>query len=165
MSVSDVETNPADFSDFAALHALLCTEFAYMEPRIDPPSSLAGLGVEDLRVKAMQEDLFVIRRDGVLIGCLFGVARKGCYYLGKLAVAASQRGRGHAHALIDAAEIRARALHMPALELQSRVELTENHAAFERMGFVRCAATAHPGYDRATSLTFRRPLSPARHLP
>ena len=158
MIVSKVETNPPDFSDFAALHALLSTSFAYMEGRIDPPSSMARLTPEALEVKARDEDLFLIRGSDSLIGCLFGTLTPDAYYIGKLAVAASQRGRGLARVLLEAADARARALGAPALELQSRVELAENHAAFAAMGFTQTAATAHPGYDRPTSLTFRRAL-------
>ena len=51
------------------------------------------------------------------------------------------------------AETRARALGLPVLELQTRVELTENHAAFRALGFAQTGATAHPGFDRPTSLT------------
>jgi len=158
MIVSVVETNPPDFTDFAALHALLSTSFAYMEGRVDPPSSMMRLGIDSLKVKATQEDLFLIREAGRPVGCLFGTPTPAAYYIGKLAVAAPQRGRGLARALVEADATRARALGAPALELQSRVELVENHTAFTAMGFTQVAATAHPGYDRPTSLTFRRAL-------
>jgi GNAT superfamily N-acetyltransferase len=158
MTVSHVETNPTDFDDFPALHALLSTAFAYMAERIDPPSSMTRLTLDDLRRKAKAEDLFLIRLNGAPIACLFGMQMAGAYYIGKLAVAAPQRGRGYARALVEAAATHARARGLPALELQSRVELVENHAAFAAMGFVQTAATAHPGYDRPTSLTFRRAL-------
>lgn len=158
MTVYAVETNPVDFHDFEALYRLLFTAFAYMEDRVDPPSSLGRMSVADLRRKSEVEDIFVIRDAGALIGCLFGTARTDGYYIGKLAVAASQRGLGFARALVEAAAIRARALGLPALVLQSRIELVENHAAFAAMGFVVTTATAHPGYDRPTSLTFRRML-------
>ena len=158
MTVSNVETNPFNFKDFSALHRLLLTAFAYMEPRIDPPSSLTKTSVDDLRAKAQAEDLFLIRDAEMPVGCLFGAPRGDAYYIGKLAVAASQRGQGHARALIDAAARRAGSLGLPCLELQSRVELVENHIAFGRLGFVQTDATAHQGYDRPTSLTFRRAL-------
>ena len=119
---------------------------------------MTRLTEEALRVKAAGEDLFVVRDAFGPIACLFGVPQSEGYYVGKLAVAAPQRGRGLARALIETAAGRARALGAPALELQSRVELTENHAAFAAMGFVRVGATSHPGYDRPTSLTYRRPL-------
>lgn len=165
MTVSKVETNPPDFDDFPALHALLSTAFAYMAGRIDPPSSLTALTLPDLVSKAAVEDLFVIRDAGRPVACLFGTARVDGYYIGKLAVAAARRGHGLARALVEAAADHALALGLPALELQSRVELVENHAAFAAMGFVQVAATSHAGYDRPTSLTFRRPLSPRPRLP
>lgn len=163
--VFQVETNPADFTAFDALHALLRDAFAAMEGRIDPPSSMGRLTVDDLRAKAMAEDLFLIRSAALPVGCLFGAARQDSYYVGKLAVAEPLRGKGLARALIEAAARQAGALGLPALELESRVELTGNHAAFAAMGFARTGATRHPGYDRPTSLTFRRPLPPDPHLP
>ena len=80
-------------------------------------------------------------------------------YVGKLAVSATARGRGFARRLLDLAEARAHALKLEWLELQTRIELIENHATFAAMGFHQIGATAHPGYDHPTSLTFRRPVS------
>ena len=42
------------------------------------------------------------------------------------------------------------------LGLQTRVELVENQTAFRAMGFQEVGRTAHPGYDRPTSITYRR---------
>ena len=56
-------------------------------------------------------------------------------------------------------ERHARAAGMSVIELQARIELTENHLTFERLGFREIARTAHPGYDRATSLTMRKALA------
>lgn len=69
---------------------------------------------------------------------------------------ADLRRQGLATQLVALAVDRARALGLPALELQTRVELVENHATFARLGFTRVGATAHPGFDRPTSLTLRR---------
>jgi GNAT superfamily N-acetyltransferase len=156
MPVAEVETNPPDFADYAALHALLVACFAPMEGRVDPPSSMGRLTPEGLRRKAAEEDLFLIRAGDVPVACLFGAARPDCYYVGKLAVAAPQRGRGLARALLEAAAHRARALGLAALELQTRVELVENHATFAALGFVEVGRTAHPGFARPTSVTLRR---------
>jgi hypothetical protein len=40
----------------------------------------------------------------------------------------------------------------------ARVELTETHATFRALGFTETGRTAHPGFDRPTSITFRRPV-------
>lgn len=103
--------------------------------------------------------------DGPLCACVFLTprpagpeGRPGRLYIGKLAVAEAARGQGLARRLIDLAAARAMALGLPLLELQTRVELTENHATFRRLGFTQTGATAHAGHDRPTSLTFARPV-------
>jgi hypothetical protein len=40
--------------------------------------------------------------------------------------------------------------------LETRVELTQNHAIFRRLGFVETTRKAHPGFDRPTSVTFQK---------
>jgi hypothetical protein len=56
------------------------------------------------------------------------------------------------------AEADAKILGLAALELESRIELTENHQAFAALGFTKTGETAHPGYNRATSITMRKPV-------
>ncbi|MGA1181653.1 MAG: GNAT family N-acetyltransferase, partial [Marivivens sp.] len=92
------------------------------------------------------------------LACIVLTPKADALYLGKLAVATSEGGKGDARTLIDQAETRARALGLSALELQTRIELTENQRTFEAMGFTELARTAHEGYDRPTSITYRRPL-------
>lgn len=140
-----------------ALLGLLGSEFAYMEGRIDPPSSLRDLTPEALTDQSEKGEIWVIGSPPV--ACMFLTPRAGVLYLGKLAVAASHRRLGLARQLVALAEDRARALQVPALELQTRIELAENHATFRALGFAEVARTAHPGYDRPTSITFRRPVT------
>ena len=83
--------------------------------------------------------------------------REDALHIGKLAVRPGLHGSGIGKALVAAAQAEARALDLKALELQTRIELTENHAAFARMGFVKVGETAHPGYERPTSITMRAP--------
>lgn len=77
-------------------------------------------------------------------------------YLSKLAVAPDMRGKGLARTLVSFAETEARALGLKALELQSRIELTETHAAFHALGFAKAGETSHPGFQRTTSITMRK---------
>ena len=51
-----IEINPK-FDDFVSLLALLHRSFAYMDGRIDPPSSLHKLDVDALHEKARDETL------------------------------------------------------------------------------------------------------------
>ena len=83
----------------------------------------------------------------------------GAFYVGKLAVDPPAQGQGIGRALMARTEAEARALGLAALELQTRIELVENHRAFAAMGFVRIGETAHPGYDRPTSITMRKELT------
>lgn len=133
---------------------LLHKAFAYMEGRIDPPSSLHRLTVEALDAQAATGEVWAIGAPPCASIVL--TPQPGALYLGKLAVAPAWRGRALARRLIDLAERRAQHRGLPALELQSRVELAEIHAIFRHLGFVETGRTAHSGYDRPTSITFRR---------
>ena len=151
-------TAPARFADWPALLTLLQQSFAYMDGRIDPPSSLKTLDAAALQAKAARETLIVVHEGAMLVGCGFVDLRADCAYLGKLAVAEGWRGRGIARRIVDAAAAHARAQGRRVLELQTRVELVENHRSFEALGFVTVARTAHPGFARPTSLTMQRVL-------
>jgi GNAT superfamily N-acetyltransferase len=153
-----IDTAPTGFTQWGALLALLQDAFAYMDDRIDPPSSLKALDAAALQAKAARETLIVAHDGTTLVGCGFVDLRPDCAYLGKLAVAEGWRGRGIARGIVDAAAALARAQGRRVLELQTRVELVENHRSFEALGFVTVARTAHPGYERPTSLTMQRVL-------
>lgn len=144
----------AEDADLPAVLALIRESFAYMDGRIDPPSSMHRLTLDDVARHCQAGEVWAI--GAPVQACLFLIPKGDALYLGKLAVAASARKLGLARALVALAETRARALGLPQLELQVRVELVENLAAFQRMGFVQVAATAHPGFDRPTSRTLRR---------
>lgn len=148
------------FDDWSALHALLRASFAYMDGRIDPPSSLAAMTESDLRAKAGHERLIVAYESGRLIGCAFADIRADRVYVGKVAVAQHARGRGVARQLMAVAESLAVAAGRAVLELQTRVELVENHRTFAALGFRKVAESAHAGYSRPTSITMQRPVVP-----
>nr|WP_204115525.1 GNAT family N-acetyltransferase [Shimia biformata] len=128
-----------------------------MEGRIDPPSSMHRLTEDSIAAQCQTGEVWVIGHPPV--ACIFLTPRADALYLGKLAVAADCRGQGLARDLIALAEDRARAMRLPALELQTRIELVEDHAVFARLGFLVTGQTAHAGFDRPTSLTMRRDTS------
>lgn len=146
------------FTRWEDLHVLLQRAFAFMEGRIDPPSSLGRMTVEDVSAKAGSEWLGTVEAGGSLIGCAFVRPEPALAYIGKVAVSPEWQGRGVGRALFGAIEIFARERDIPLLELQTRIELIENHAAFSALGFVRVHETAHPGYDRPTSITMQKRL-------
>lgn len=144
--------------DPAPVLALIRASFAYMDGRIDPPSSMHRLSESDIARQAGTGEIWLVGRRAAPEACVFLTPKPPALYIGKLAVAEAERGKGLARLLIDTAESRARDLGLEALTLQVRVELTANHAAFRAMGFVQTGETAHPGYDRVTSLFFTKRL-------
>jgi GNAT superfamily N-acetyltransferase len=155
----EVEIAPSNFSGWGALLALLQESFAYMDGRIDPPSSLNRMTEGDLRTKAHRERLIVALEGSKLVGCAYADVRNTSVYLSKVAVAPDARGRGVARLLVAAAESIARASGRQVLELQTRIELVENHKAFGALGFKKVAEAAHAGYSRPTSITMQRPVA------
>ena len=147
---------PADFEDWQGLLALIRRAFSYMDGVIDPPSSAHLLTPELLRTKARAETIFLAFQGERLVGCVALDDRGDSLYLGKLAVDPDVQGHGIGRRLLDAAEQFARAKGRQTIELQTRVELTGNHKTFARLGFVETGRTAHPGYDRPTSITMRK---------
>lgn len=157
----EIRVGEPAFADWNALHGLLVEAFAYMTGRIDPPSSLARMDAAALRRKAEGEKLVVVEDRGRLVACGFFALRPQSLYLGKLAVAVSHRRMGLLRLMVALAEAEARTLDLPALELETRVELTENHATFAALGFAVAGTFAHAGYERPTSLLMRKTLTAA----
>lgn len=147
--------DPADPA-LVDLFTLIRICFAYMDGRVDPPSSIHCTTLADLQKHCTIGEVWSLGAPPVA-AVLFSF-KPDALYLGKLAVAPEARGRGLARQLTGLAETRARARKLPALELQTRIELTDNHATFRALGFTEIARTAHAGYASPTSITFRKAL-------
>lgn len=146
------------FNDHSELLALILDAFAYMDARIDPPSSAHALTLDALPQKIADEIAFGIRDGGRLLGCIFCKPEPDCLYVGKLAVAPDAQGKGIGRRLIAEAEATADALKLPALRLLTRVELVENHRAFGAWGFTQTGTMCHPGFTRPTAIEMRKVL-------
>lgn len=154
-----ISVAPTGFQRWPEVLDLLRTSFAYMADRIDPPSSLNRLDLDGLKSKAGKETCLLATDGARIVGCAFLSPQLECLYVGKVAVADDVRGLGVARRLFRHAESIAVMHHLPCLELQTRIELTENHTAFARIGFVRSGEDAHAGYDRPTSIRMRKPVT------
>lgn len=150
---------PADFADWDGVRTLIQGAFAYMNGRIDPPSSARLLSRESMAADAAAGALLLATRADELVGCLFVRPKDDALYLGKLAVRSGMNRSGIGRALVDAARDEAVKRDLGTLELSVRIELNENHATFARMGFVKTVEFAHPGYERPTSITMRAPVT------
>ncbi len=130
--------------------ALIQGSFTYMEGRIDLPSSVYDLRLEVLAAHCDRGEIWAIGTP--LSAYVFLTLKPERFYVGKLAVAKSHRGQGMARCLVEQAERRAQALGLKILELETRIELVENHRIFEPFGFVKTAKTSHKGYVRPTAI-------------
>lgn len=144
-----------DISLRAVLH-LIQTSFDYMQTRVDPPSSVHLLNFAALKSEAQQNEVWSLGSPPY--ACAIFRPSDTTLMIAKLAVHPDQRGAGLARQIITLAERRAAALGLQSLTLQTRVELSENHAIFRALGFDETARTTHPGYPAPTSITFTRPL-------
>lgn len=154
----DIKPAQAEFGDWNALMELLHAAFAFQHSRIDPPSSLHRFDAGSIAVKAREERLFLAFDDAELVGCIFARPQPGSLYVGKLAVWPKLQGQGIGRRLMQAAEGLARQSGLGALELETRIELTENHKTFAALGFVKISEGAHSGYERTTFITMRKSL-------
>jgi GNAT superfamily N-acetyltransferase len=149
-----------DFRRWDELLALILSSFAYMDGIIDPPSSAHRLTLASLAQKAKDEIGFVaIGEDDRIAGCMFLRPEEACLYVGKLAVAPGAQGKGLGRRLLEIAEKTAQELNLPALRLETRIELVDNHATFGRWGFLRTAERSHKGYSRKTFIEMRKDLA------
>ena len=73
-----------------------------------------------------------------------------------MAVHPDHRGKGIAQALVDTSSDLAQSLGHTKLRLQTRIELTENHAIFAHHGFTKTAEGTHPGFTRPTEITMEK---------
>jgi GNAT superfamily N-acetyltransferase len=146
------------FEQWGALLDLIRHSFAYMNDLIDPPSSALTLTPELLKLKAAREIGYVAFEGEALLGCIFCRPEDDCLYVGKLAVLPSAQGKGIGRHLLALAEKIAREKSFGALRLETRIELTGNHAVFAAWGFEKTAENSHPGFARTTSIEMRKRL-------
>lgn len=132
---------------------LIQRTFAYMEDRIDPPSSMHDLNLENVLERQANGDVLLI--GDIPEACMFIEEKGEALYLGKLAVEPKLRGNGRFDALIEKAESIAGARGLSMLEIESRIELTEVHRAFARLGFKETRKGSHDGYQKPTYIVMR----------
>jgi len=134
--------------------ALIQASFAYMDGRIDPPSSMLALSVETISEHCTSGEVWSLSTPPQ--ACVFFTPESDCLYLGKVAVKQNMRGQGLARQLIELAETRAISLKLPCLELKTRIELVENHQTFSSLGFTKVSEDSHSGYSQPTYITMRK---------
>ena len=148
-----------NFGRWNELLQLILLSFAYMNDRIDPPSSALGLTPQSLAGKAGNEIGYLALEGEDLLGCMFLRPEQECLYVGKLAVVPKAQGRGVGRQLLQVVEAVARERRLPVLRVDTRIELTANHAVFAAWGFAKTAEKSHPSFDRVTYIEMRKVLT------
>jgi ribosomal protein S18 acetylase RimI-like enzyme len=158
--MSDIAFQRLDdgFYRWDELLALILASFAYMNRLIDPASSALSLTPQSLKEKARTEIGYIALDGDQLAGCIFCRPEVESLYIGKLAVLPAKQGKGIGRRLLALAETTARQRGLDALRLETRIELTGNHATFTRWGFQKTAENRHAGFDRTTSIEMRKVL-------
>jgi ribosomal protein S18 acetylase RimI-like enzyme len=146
------------FERWQELLALILASFAYMDGRIDPPSSALTLTPQFLKEKAKNEIAYVAFYNDQLAGCIFCRPELDSLYIGKLAVLPAAQGQGIGRRLLSLAETTAWEHGLAELRLETRIELTGNHITFANWGFRKTAENRHAGFDRTTSIEMRKVL-------
>lgn len=159
MSDITIQRLNGSFGRWGELLDLIHTSFAYMDGRIDPPSSAHALTAQSLREKARNEIGYVARDGDKITGCVFCRVEPDSLYIGKLAVLPETQGRGIGKRLLTYAEAEARNRDLTILRLETRIELVDNHTTFAAWGFSKTAENSHPGFDRTTSIEMRKLLT------
>ncbi|MEM7172976.1 MAG: GNAT family N-acetyltransferase [Pseudomonadota bacterium] len=145
-----------DSPHIPALLTLIKQSFAFMEGRIDPPSSMHRLTLDKIRAQCSSGEVWAIGQPP--FACIFLSEKGNRLYIGKIAVAPEHRGHGHARRLVELAEKRAQERGLNDLELETRIELTENHETFRRLGFEKVREGHHDGFKRPTYIVMRKPV-------
>ncbi|MGV8937965.1 MAG: GNAT family N-acetyltransferase [Allorhizobium sp.] len=147
----------SDFERWTELLGLMRDAFAYMDGLIDPQSSALSLTAMSLEEKAQAEIAYGAIEGGRLVGCIFCRPEPPDFlYIGKLAVDPGAQGKGIGRLLLARAEATAAEMALPILRLETRIELTDNHACFAAWGFVRTAENRHAGFERTTSIEMQK---------
>lgn len=145
-------------ADADAALAVIRAAFAAQGVPTDPPSNALAESAASLAARLARGGGAGVWREGVLAAVLLWEREGDTLALGRLAVLPRFRRQGLASALVEAAAAAGQAAGCARLRLGTRVELTGNHRLFARLGFRETGRTAHPGYDRPTSVTMERAL-------
>lgn len=146
-------------ADAEAAAALIRTAFAAQSAVTDPPSSALNETAEIVSRKLAEGGGFVAEDGGELGALVLFQPDGNALYLGRLAVAESQRGRGVARRLLALAEDEARRLGFARTRLRVRLDLAGNRRLFAKCGYEETEQLSHPGYEKPTFAVMEKRLA------
>jgi predicted N-acetyltransferase YhbS len=151
---------PLADADAEAAAAFIRAAFAAQSAVTDPPSSALKETPEIVARKLAEGGGFAAEEAGVLVALVLFQSDGDALYLGRLAVATWQRGRGLAQSLLALVEDEARRLGFAKTRLRVRLDLDGNRRLFAKGGYEETAQLSHPGYDKPTFAVMEKRLEP-----
>lgn len=149
---------PLVAADAAQVALLVRRAFSHQSVATDPPPSALRETAENVAAILDAGGGAGIEADGAIVAAVLWQPKPPGLYVGRLAVDPAHRRRGHARALVAAAEAAARAGGHQVLWLSTRLTLLDNRKLFASCGFVETALHAHPGYAAPTFVDMQKRL-------
>ena len=134
--MSEVQLRPATAADIAAILAVTKAAYASHAGRLDPPSGVVREQPEAVERYLNDGGVIVAEVDGQIVGAVRYEPRDDHLYLGRLAVAPAWQRQGIGRRLVEAVEEWALLLGLDEVHLGVRMELTEYHDLYRRLGYV-----------------------------
>lgn len=136
--------------DAPLLRRIMLAAYEEYRDSLVPPSGAFDETVEEIRHAVQNGGAVIVEEDGVVIACGrfdFGPER-AFIEVGRLSVLPAYRGRGIATRMLAWFEARAASLSVPEVRLGVRLNLPQNIALYERVGYATFDYEDRPGYGR-----------------
>lgn len=126
---------------------------------LDPPSGALSETLESVRAELAASGGAIATVGGRPAGSIrWDLSPDGEFHVRRLAVDPSFQRRGVGRALMEWAEREALRQGRSAVVLGVRIALPGNLAFYRRLGYQVTGEHSHPGYERTTSLSMRKPV-------
>jgi ribosomal protein S18 acetylase RimI-like enzyme len=138
--------------EFSALvRQLTLDAFIEYKDVLEPPTGVLSETLAEVQQSIAEHGAAVAWIGETAVGSARFEVNPDHFYVGRLAVLPAYRRLGVAAALMEIAEIRARELGLPAIQVEVRSALPRNITFFKRLGFVHLETKPHPRSPTATS--------------
>lgn len=132
----EIRLRPASEADIPAILAVTHAAYAPYTGWIDPPSGVMRETADGVRHYLERGGIIVAQAGDTIVGVVRYQPHADHVYLGRLAVLPSWQKRGIGRRLIVAVEEWTLLLGLDEVRLNVRLELTENHTLYKRLGYV-----------------------------